>query len=82
MFNTKAKPSVNLQKLVKRSENAFSIFTKTVDDLTQINNEIATEEEKTIAEIASLQTVSEELSKSRKRNLQVIQKVKEIIAVD
>lgn len=65
-----------VEKLQKKSESVISVFTKTVNELVQVDNEIDTEIGKRQQEITELQAEVDALTVTKSKNESVVNRIK------
>lgn len=64
-----------LQSLVSKSENIFSIFEKTKNDIVKVNNEIEVETSRRIAGIEILTAEINTLESQKTKNIKVLSNI-------
>lgn len=72
-------PASKLANFQKQAQNAYSIFTKAMNDLATTNEKIAVEVSTTEKQIKELTAFTEELHLQKTANDKVIGKIKSII---
>lgn len=75
MFNTQN----TVQRLKDRSQSILDVFTKTVSDLTLVNQQIETEEKLRQEKIASINLELKSLEETKTSNTKVIDRINSIL---
>lgn len=75
MFNTQN----TVQRLKDRSQSILDVFTKTVSDLTLVNQQIETEEKLRQEKIASINLELKSLEETKTSNAKVIDRINSIL---
>lgn len=68
-----------IELLKAQSSEIFNVFTKTVNELTEVNTEIQKEKDKRSEEIVKLKNECEELETTQKQNQSMINKISSFI---
>lgn len=72
-------PATKLAAFQKQAQNAYSVFTKAMNDLVTTNEKISAEVKATEEQIASLTSFTQELKGQSTANDKIIGKIKSII---
>lgn len=72
-------PATKLANFEKQAKNAYSIFTKAINDLATTNEKIAVEVSTTAEQIKELTAFTENLNAQKAANDKVIGKIKSIV---
>lgn len=75
MFNTQN----TVQRLKDRSQSILDVFTKTVSDLTLVNQQIEVEEESRQKKIESINLELKSLEETKVSNIKVIDRINSIL---
>lgn len=74
-----SKPKTEVERLQTKSSNILDVFTKTVNELKSVNDEIQTSREETISRISQLELDLSSLNETRVKNESVILKIEKIL---